>query len=465
MTMWLPDLKERTGHRYLAIADAIAEDIADGQLSPGDRLPPQRDLSHRLGVTVGTVTRAYAEAQRRGLLAGEVGRGTFVRTADSNTREFRLDEGESPTNVIDLRLAFPPIGQAEQHLASTLRDIADGGNLSRLLTYNDGLGLPEHRATVAQWCERAGANAKPEQVAICNGTQHAVSVVLMGVTRPGDTVVTEALTFPLFKVLADKLGLRLQAAAMDEEGLLPDDLDRLCRAHQPTALYCMSTFHNPTTSTMSTERRRAVVAVARRHGLPIIEDDIYNPIQSASLPPLASLAPELVYFIDSASKGMASGLRIGFVLAPPGRIDPLRQALNASTWMAAPLTAEIAVRWIQDGTARRLIRWQREEAQARQRIVNDILGAAARPQWGAGFHSWLHLPEGWDAVSFVAEAERRGVRILPADTFAVVGRQPVPAAVRIGNGAARSRDQLAQACTILATMLLGRSSESTISVI
>ncbi len=463
MTMWIPDLKERSGHRYLAIADAIAEDIAQGRLGPGDRLPPQRDLSHHLSVTVGTVTRAYAEAKRRGLLSGEVGRGTFVRTVEGEGRAFRLGEGDAPANGIDLRLAFPPVGQAEPCLATTLRDIADSGNLTRLLSYNDGLGLPEHRAIIAEWCARAGTNAKPEQVAICNGTQHAISVVLMGFTRPGDTVLTEALTFPLFKVLADKLGLRLQAVAMDDEGLIPDDLDRLCRTHQPTMLYCMSTFHNPTTSTMSDKRRRDVVAVARRYNLSIIEDDIYAPIQDIPPTPLAALAPELVYFIDSASKGMASGLRIGFILAPAGKMDPLRQALNATTWMAAPLTAEVTARWIQNGTAARLIKWQRDEAQARQRIVSNILGKAVRPEWGAGFHSWLRLPEGWDAASFVAEAERRGVRILPADTFAV-GRQPIPAAVRIGNGAARSHDQLLQACNILANMLTGRPSENTLSV-
>jgi len=462
MTMWIPDLKERSGHRYLAIAEAIADDIAGGRLGPGDRLPPHRDLSHRLGVTVGTVTRAYAEAKRRGLLSGEVGRGTFVR-GEGSSRAFRMGEKEPLANDIDLRLAFPPVAHAEPCLADTLRAIADGGNLTRLLGYNDGLGLPEHRAAIADWCRRAGPNARPEQVAVCNGTQHAIAVVLMGATRPGDTVLVEALTFPMFKVLADKLGLRLQAVAMDREGLLPDDLDRLCRAHQPTMLYCMSTFHNPTTATMGVERRRDVVAVARRHGLFIIEDDIYAPIQDIPPPPLASLAPELVYFIDSTSKGMAPGLRIGFALAPPGRIDPLRLALNASTWMAAPLTAEIATRWIQDGTAARLIEWQRVEAQARQRIVVNALGDAVRPQDSAGFHSWLLLPEGWDAASFVAEADRRGVRILPADTF-VGGRIPAPAAVRIGNGAARSREQLAQACAVLADMIGSPQSETVLSV-
>jgi DNA-binding transcriptional MocR family regulator len=225
----------------------------------------------------------------------------------------------------------------------------------------------------------------------------------------------------------------------------------------------MSTFHNPTTSTMGEERRRDVIAVARRHGLFIIEDDIYAPIQIDPPPPLATLAPELVYFIDSTSKGMAPGLRIGFAVAPAGKIDALRLALNASTWMAPPLNAEIAARWIRDGTAMRLVEWQRDEARARQRIVVDALGTAVRPQDAAGFHSWLRLPPGWDAAAFVSEADRRGVRILPADTF-VGGRIPAPAAVRIGNGAARNREQLAQACAVLADIMGSPQSETVLSV-
>jgi DNA-binding transcriptional MocR family regulator len=452
MTIWIPNLNRFPGPRYLAIANAIEADITAGNLAAGGRLPTHRDLAYRVGVTVGTVTRAYAEARRRGLLSGEVGRGTFVHGPDRSSSEFRLSDRDPSGNEIDLRFGIPYVADSGPFLQATLAEIARAPDSYRLLDYNSGGGLPDHRAAIADWTRRAGENAQADRVVICGGTQHAVSVVLMAMTKPGDVVLTESMTFPPFKVLAGNLGLRLEGVPMDEQGLDPQALDHLCRTAHPTMLYCMPTYQNPTTAVMGEERRRTIVAVARRHNLPIIEDDIYATLQEKPPTPLAAIAPDLVHFIDSTSKGMAPGLRIGFILTDPGNIDAMHQALNATTWMASPITAEIAARWMRDGTAERLTARQREESAARLSIMREVLGSAILPTTGLGCHTWLTLPESWKAPEFVAESARRGVRVLPAETFAV-GRHPVPNAVRIGVGAAHSRDDLRRAAEILRTVM------------
>lgn len=448
MTTWTPQVDGRDGPRYLLIANAIESDVAAGRLAAGAQMPTHRELAYRLGVTVGTVTRAYSEARRRGLLTGEVGRGTFVRGPENNVSEFRMSDNDGAGNAIDLRFAIPYVAESGPELRAALAEIANAPDAARLLDYHSGAGLPDHRAAVAEWCARAGENAHPDNVVISAGTQHAISIILMAATMPGDVVLVEDMTFPPFKVLAANLGLRLEPVPLDGEGIDPDALDHLCRTVHPTLLYCMPTHQNPTTATMSPVRREAVVAVARRHGLPIIEDDIYAILQESPPPPLASLAPELVYFVDSTSKGMAPGLRVGFVLAAEHRLDALGRALKATTWMAAPLTADVAARWMRDGTAQRLIDRQREECAARCTIARHTLGPTVLPADGQGCHVWLDLPESWDGQTFAAEAARQGVRILAGNAFAI-RRQPPRNGVRIGVGAAPDRESLSRAIAIL----------------
>ena len=460
---WEPRLDHRTGPRYLAIADAIGEDMAAGRLTPGDRLPTHRDLAYRLNVTVGTVSRAYGEAERRGLAQGEVGRGTFVRAPDRGAETFRLADKDTQGNAVDLRFSLPPVHEAAVPLSRTLMEIAGDLDVQGMLQYHDGAGLPRHRAAVAGWCARAGDNATPDNVTIAGGTHHAVSLVLTALAKPGSTVLTEALTFPMFKVLAQHMDIRLHGLPMDEHGVRPDALDQACRTLSPSLAYLIPTFQNPTMVVMPEERRRDIVAVARRHGLMIIEDDIAGRLQDSAPPTIASLAPECTFFIDSASKTMAPGLRVGYVIAPLGRSEMLRQVLRASTWMAPPLMGEILTRWIKDGTAERLTALQRAEATARKAILYDAIGGGFSRS-STGCHVWLPLPEPWRAEDYTMRAERQGVRILAADTF-LVGHGPAPEAVRIGIGAARDRDTLRRVSAILGGLLGEGAREATPSVI
>src|SRR3954451_2940291 len=139
MTTWLPDLSHLRGPRYRAIADALAADIANGRLSSGARLPTHRDLAYRLGVTVGTVSRAYAEAERRGLIGGEVGRGTFVRPDARRRKAQAVIDIEAPLGVpqiIDLSVNIPTPMTSDAILAETLTEIVGRAGIARLMDYH-----------------------------------------------------------------------------------------------------------------------------------------------------------------------------------------------------------------------------------------------------------------------------------------------------------------------------------------
>ena len=461
MTNWHPHLEGRPGPRYLAIAETIAEDVAGGRLAVGQRLPTHRDLAHALGVTVGTVSRAYGEATRRGLLTGEVGRGTFVREAAGKSSEFLL--GASPEEV-DLRLNLPPVAETPRLLSDTLRQMADGDDLGGLLRYNPGAGLAAHRRVLAEWCARRVAGAEAARITICSGAQHAMSVVFLALTRPGDVVLTEDLTYPGMKSLAEHLNLRLWGVSLDRHGVIPDALDRACRSTGASIFYGTPTLQNPTTSVAPEGRRREIAAIARRHDLSIVEDDINGILLEGAPPPLATMAPERTFFIDGVSKYLAPGLRVGYVLAPADRLGRLHAALRATTWMAAPLMVEVACRWLGDGTGERMAAWHRAEAGARRDLARRHLGDAIRRSHPGGYHAWMDLPDPWRAETFAAEARRRGVLVLPTETFAV-GRGGSAEGVRLGLGAVPDRERLGAALECLNQILTGPPGEPAASFI
>ncbi len=459
MTMWKPLLEDGTP-RYVAIADAIARDLAAGVLTEGTRLPTHRDLADTLGVTVGTVSRGYAEAERRGLTVGEVGRGTFVRTA-SEPEDFgwrvAAQEGVSK-GVIDMSLAcpwVPPDGEEGLLLAETLRDVAKSRTLDELVTYHPSSGLPRHRAAAAEWLGRLGLDVTPDRVVVTNGAQHAMVVILGALLRPGDTVVTAELSYPGFKSVAQMLGLKLRGVAMDGQGIRADALDELCGQASPQALYCVPSIQNPTGATMSEQRRRDIAEVARKHGLIVIEDQIHVSMGPERIPPIAAFAPERTLHITTLSKWATFGLRIGFIAAPERAVERIRSGVRSTLWMPAPLMTEVAVRWITDGTAERLAKKKLDELDARHELVREILGHHRVDMHRGSLHVWVHLPEPLRSDEFVAQARQRGVLVAGAEAFAV-GRD-VPHAVRVSLAQVPHREEVRRALEILADILDGAS--------
>lgn len=446
MTTWSPNIASRTGPRYLAIADALADDIAAGRLKPGERLPTHRDLAWSLRVTVGTITRAYAEAERRGLIAGEVGRGTFIRDPGHDLPPAPVNPG---ANFLDLSRNYPPLEPGNRAIADTLADISRG-DITHLLTYGAIPGLVGHREAGAQWIGQRGIKFAPDEVVIANGTQHATMLAFSAVARPGDTILTEQLTYYGMKALGGMFAYKLQGVPLDEFGLIPEALDAACRAHAPKALYCLPTLQNPTTATMPEERRIEIAAICRRHDVVIIEDDCYG-FLSDGPPPLSRHAPGHSVYITGLSKAVAPGLRIGYLGTKMALADRFERVLRATTWTATPLMAEIAARLIRGGAAKRMAAWQKGEAEARQLLAARALAGLDYATDKSSFHIWLRLPEPWRREEFTEAARRRGLGVAPAENFAV-GRMPVPHAVRVCLAAASTRERLEHGLNTLAQL-------------
>ena len=430
MTTWLPNIAERTGPRYLAVADQLAADISAGRLKAGERLPTHRELAWRLHVTVGTVTRAYAEAERRGLIAGEVGRGTFIRERIGDPLTAAMPSSTPTTDdYVDLSRNLPAVtGPVASMIQRHLGDMAQA-DLVPLLGYVPNFGVAAHREAGAEWIARRGLAANPARVAVVTGGQNGMMLSIAALARPGDVVLTEALTFYGMKSIANLLGVRLVGVDLDEDGLMPEALEAACRQHAPKAIYTVPTFQNPTTSLMPPARRQAVAEICRRYNVAIVEDDIYGFLDEGNTP-LAALAPELGVFLTSLSKSVAPGLRIGYVHAPEPILTRISAAIRASSYMTTPITAELATRLIRSGDAAKAASWQKAHAERRQKMASRLLARQEFVGQPSATQVWLKLPEPWRREEFTDAARKRGVGVAPANAFAI-GRAPVPHAVRL----------------------------------
>lgn len=445
MTIKLPPRGQRTGPIYQAIADAIGREIESGRLKPGSRLPTQRVLARQLGITLTTVTRAYVEAQRRGLLNGEVGRGTFVRPTAL--------EIEGPEHgVLDLSInALMPVPYMEEladRLAAAIPRSAGG----RVFSYQHHAGARHNRAAGSAWIGWAGLEAPVDRVVVTAGGQHAILLALMTLAKPGDEILVEDLTYPGITDLASHLHLRLRTVGIDREGVMPESLEQACRTGTPTALYCMPSFQNPTAALMSETRRRAIAAVAIAHQLMVIEDDVYG-FLAPELKPLSSFLPDHQFFyITSTSKSIAPGMRIGYLLAPASMIERIAVAVLRTVVNAPPAMAELATSLITEGVAGRIVEWKRKEIAARQDIVLRVLGGLSMQTQPASPHAWVTLPEPWRTDAFVARARHRGILLNSAESFAV-GHETDVEAVRIALGPPSTRAALEEGLSEIVRMV------------
>jgi DNA-binding transcriptional MocR family regulator len=443
---WHPEIRASDGPLYLAIADRLAADLQAGRVSPGQQLPTQRALADSLGIDFTTVSRGYAEARRRGLIDATVGRGTFVRAP------LRHDPAQSP---IDMSMNLPPLAAAAD-IASLVREgmeaITQRPDFSALMTYRDSGGGAADRAAGMRWLQDRLGSMPIERLLIAGGTQVALAAILTTYAKPGDRVLTEALTYPGFRAAAEHLGLRLDGIAMDEQGLLPDALEAACQTGRAKLLYCTPTLHNPTTATMSEERRRQIAEIARRHGLMMVEDDSYGLLARNTPPALASIAPDVTIYLGGLSKVLTPALRVTYIAAPDAwTAERLAGALRAVSQMTPPLMLALASHWILEGIATRLLASLRDEAVARQRLAIGRLPRGALLTAPEAYHLWLRLPQGWPRASFVRHLQRQNIAVVASDAFAVTDAPPE--AVRLCLGAAADRESLDQALTTVATAL------------
>jgi DNA-binding transcriptional MocR family regulator len=448
---WVPSVKPAEGPAYVAIVQALEQDIQAGRLRPGDRLPTQRDLAEQLGVALGTVTRAYNEAMGRGLIHSGGRLGTFVGLPDAVPADFQVKESGEAEEVINLAHNYPATLD-NPDLSEAFRELAVYQHSPYLLRYTTPEGYRRHRQAGAKWAEMLGLKVNSDRVLPSAGAQQALAAVLLTLAKPGDAIAADHLTYPGIKSLCSLFRMRLLPIASDAEGIIPDELERAAQEDEIKALYVVPTLNNPTNAIIPSKRRKEIARIAKRRGMMIIEDEIYRALVESPPAMFAELEPDRTFLVASVSKIIAGGLRAGFIIPPVEYHERLGNTLYTLNLNISHLPLEIVARWIEDGTVGRIIDRRRRDAVNRQAIARECLGPIGLTDSTVSYSVWLPLPAPWTASAFVSEARRRGVLLSGSDIFSA-GDVPPLEAVRMCLSAAPDTNRLRSALDIIAKLL------------
>jgi DNA-binding transcriptional MocR family regulator len=437
---WQPDPASLTRPRYLSLAAKLAHDISSGTLPPGTCLPPQRELADWLDLNFTTVTRAYDICRERGLVYGVTGRGTFVSPLPGKT------ECET-TDIFDLGAVqgFPELG--ESLLVNTARDILKRDYTRNLFSYNDRDGAIRHRSAGAFWISRLGATISPEQIVVFSGVQNALVTLMLAFFDIGDSLAVDEFTYGNLIEAARLARIRLVPVTGDNEGMLPDALKKAALHNNIKGVFLMPTCANPTSATMSKERKDALAAIVKKHALLVLEDDA-TLIRDETGTFLERL-PGQTFHLSGATRFLAAGLRVAFVSSPKQHLKKLLSAHHRLTIKASALDTEIMSELIVSGRAKKLIDQKIRRADEMNGCFEKIFPNEVRLASDTAFFRTLALP---DAHRNGPEIEREllalGVRACHSYRFAV-RKNPNQAFLRLSLSSVTSKKELIQALNIV----------------
>ncbi|MFM2484655.1 aminotransferase-like domain-containing protein [Celerinatantimonas yamalensis] len=437
---------------YKQIADQLSAQIDDGLLKPNEKLPTHRALADQLKVTVGTITRAYAEAEHRGLVEARVGAGTYIVDKKKEYWEFQYSIDEQP-KLCSFGYNMPPsVGQNDK-IKKAMQVLSESSlSLNEFLAYQQPEGIESHRKIFAQWLQKHGRNIDKDRLLFTSGVQHGIQMVFDAFTNVGDTILTEKLTYPGLFSLSRHKKLNLRGVEIDEDGIIPESLDAACQHYQPRFLYVMPTLQNPTTSVMSELRRKEVISICEKHNVLIIEDDVNGLLPDHSPQPLVNLDSERVIHLGSFSKCFAPGLRVGYIQSPKALYSRLKMALKDHSWMLSPLLSGLICELMCSKSLDHILGKIRCEITQRSQMALNVLRPFIPKYQEGGFHLWLALPDTWRLSDFINEAKQRGVIVKSAENFTLPAGKVTPA-VRISIGCPRNREQMMRGLSILKGLL------------
>ncbi|KXL51678.1 HTH-type transcriptional regulator NorG [Anaerotignum neopropionicum] len=425
---WKPELCDRSSPIYTRLAKKLEEDIKNGTLKPGDKLPPQRELADYLDLHLSTITRTYKLCEERGLLCAKVGQGTFV-ASDVHTSDILLYSKEC-ADLIELGTVHPPY-QDNEEIIKFMKKIFLQPDIRHFLEYKSPAGTNMQRKTVAAWLRKIDVNVGEENILLAAGSQNAICAILLGMFCAGDRIGTNSHSFSGLKSIAKMLGVQLIPLPEKNGVLNCNILERFCEAENLKGLYFVPEYHNPTTHSLTDEERACIGKIAKKLDLIILEDAINRMLRNTAQRPLFAYALEQTIHIFSVSKFLCPGLRMAYISTPFSFKAALNTALYNMNLMVSPLNAEIVNRIFNAGILDKIIEEKQIELRKRNSLVNQLLGDYELYGEDTCSFRWLMLPPQWkNGMEFEEYAKSMGLQVFCAEKFSV-GNVISPKAIRI----------------------------------
>jgi len=432
------------------LVDVVATAIESRELAAGAKLPPTRELAELAGVNHLTAVRAYRRLRELGLVTAHVGRGTFVR-------EVAAPSAAVPDSIAWQRYALPDFDEhyssrvlaemERQAQAEGLIPLSVGHSSARLfpidaireaatdtlateperaLQYGEFQGVPELTEQLAALGSSPGATEDPRDIVVTTGAQQGLSLVARALVRPGDAIACESPTFMGVIEGARATGASLLPVGSDDDGIDVDELEALLGRTEIKLLVLQTRVGNPTGRDLSPARREQLLALARRHGFFIVEDGVYSRhrFEGEELPSLRSLAPAHVIHVDSLSKTVGGGLRVGWVIASGPVLERIVSAKRADDLLSPTLTQLTAARFLASGAFAAHVERTTPEYERRRDVLLEALERhlgpiASYPRPLGGHHLWLALDLPVDDRALFDEAIRHGVAYVPGAGMSV----------------------------------------------
>ncbi len=436
---WLLE-RDGTIPLYRQIEQQLRQRISNGEWPVGTRLPSQRKLAEQLGVNRSTITQALDELASWGMVEGNKGGGTRVvnntwnrlaaATIDwdsyvesgahqPNLPAIRqINEAEYDPSIIRTGTGEPgPDLLPTERVRRILADTSD----EPFLGYEEPKGSLRLREQIVQYAAQQGISCSPESILIVSGALQALQLIAVGLLQRPSCIVAETPSYIQSVRVFQSAGIGVHAVQMDEHGIQINHLQQQIAEHHPGLLYTIPTFHNPTGTILSSERRAELLELSSSLSLPLIEDDVYRELwlDEEPPPPLKSQDRQgNILYLGSLSKMMSPGIRVGWIIAPAPVIDRLADIKMQTDYGSSGLSQYVAARWLADGHQEQHQIWVRQQLLTRRArllaALDQYFGDIA--QWNVpagGFYIWLRLPTNVNVHRLFTLALREQILIHP----------------------------------------------------
>jgi len=431
---------------YRQVYERIKSAIHSRELSRGEKLPPTRELAGLLGLNRTTIAAAYELLEAEGLIRGHVGRGSFVEgpvasavIPDANKLDWEamIPAEESAAAAPSSRAGVAKISFASSRPAETLfpldefrvtcREVIDSADAAQILQLGPASGYGPLRRYLLEEARQRGTAGPDDDILITSGCQQAFDLMQRVLASHGETVLLEDPVYPGLRNVFLRGGARVAGIPVGEQGVDTDALARLMEKERPRLVVLTPNFQNPTGTTMPQASRLAVLEMARRAGVVVVENDLYGDLRyhGEEIPPLKRLDTSGdTILLSSFSKVAFPGLRVGWAIGPRHFIARLTEAKESSDLHSDQLSQAVLLRFALSG--RLAAHRQKMLASGAERLQACLDACAAELPQGSrftrpegGMSVWVKLPEPLDAAEMAARAEREGVSFLPGRHFAV----------------------------------------------
>jgi DNA-binding transcriptional MocR family regulator len=426
---------------FLQLHEQIIDRIAAGELTAGARLPPVRRLAEQLGINHMTVAKAYKDLAEAGFVEGRAGGGTHVRAPyGMGSRRARgsepavagpllserLYELSHAPGVIGFTANYPaPDSECTKEFETCLQSvIADG--LSPYFAYDPPNGRISFRRSIVEYLAQQGLTTAPEDVIVTSGGQQAIELVVRLLVPHGSPVIVERPSYNGVINALRSVGARILEVPIESDGMDIEKLEAHLARHRPRLIYTNPTFQNPTGVTTSLDKRRAILALAREHGVAILEDDHNSELRFSGVPvpSIRSLSEsnDNVFYVRGFGKVFLPGTRLGYVVTPPHARRPLLALKAHSDLHTTGIMQEAMARFLSRKNYPTYLERMKRVYSATQRKLISRLSADMPPgtligQPEGGLSLWVTLPEGTEVSELYYRAVRRGVAFVAGEVF------------------------------------------------